>query len=45
MEELLMRKETLINDVNDTVIFHLIKERGPLARIDLVTITKLCPQQ
>ena len=43
MEELLMRKETLINDVNDTVIFHLIKERGPLARIDLVTITKLCP--
>ena len=43
MEHLINRKDNLVNDVNDSMLLHLVKERGPLARIDIVRITRLDP--
>ena len=35
--------ENLINDVNDSILLHLIRERGSIARRDLAKLTRLNP--
>lgn len=43
MEQLINRRDNLVNDVNDSMLIHLVKDRGPLSRIDIARITRLDP--